>query len=109
MLKNLTLTLLCLTVFLGAVFSGAAQSKSPIKSTSDLKNALVRIAELLGYIFWVAAVISALYAAFLYLAAGGETEKVSKARRQLWYTVIAIVIALMATGLPALIENILSE
>lgn len=81
---------------------------SPIKDVAGLQKVLIRIAEIIGYIFWIAATVSAFYAGFLYLAAGGNSEKVSNARKQLWYTVIAIVVALMATGLPALVENLLT-
>lgn len=81
---------------------------SPIQNISDVQKVLIRIAEIIGYIFWIAATVSAFYSGFLYLTAGGETEKLSKARRQIWYTVIAVAIALMATGIPALIRDLLT-
>jgi hypothetical protein len=90
-----------------APFLVSAQD-SPIKDVAGLQRVLIRIAEIIGYIFWIASTASAFYAGFLYLTASGETEKISKARRQIWYTVIAIVIALMATGLPALVRDLLT-
>jgi magnesium-transporting ATPase (P-type) len=92
---------------LASPFLAAAQD-SPIKDVAGLKNVLKKIADIIQWIFWIAAIVSAFWAGFLYLTAAGETEKLSKARKQLWYTVVAIVIALLSTGLPALIENILT-
>lgn len=96
-----------LTLILVSPFFVSAQD-SPIKDIAGLKKVLVNIGNIVQWVFWIAAIISAFYAGFLYLYAGGETEKVSKARKQLWYTVIAIAIALMSAGFPALIENILT-
>lgn len=95
-------------VFILAVPLLALAQGSPVRSISDVQKVLVRIAEIVGYIFWIAATISALYSGFLYLTAGGEAEKLSKAKRQIWYTIIAVAIAVMATGFPALVKDILT-
>ena len=60
-------------------------------------------------IFWIFAVGFILYAGFLYLTAGGDTNKITLAAGQFKYGVIAIVIGLLAYGLPKIISNILSE
>ena len=62
-----------------------------------------------GIIFWIFAVGFILYAGFLYLTAGGDTNKITLAAGQFKYGVIAIVIGLLAYGLPKIISNILSE
>lgn len=59
-------------------------------------------------IFWILAVGFILYAGFLFFTGADNPEQVKKARAQLLYTVIAIVVALLATALPALIKSILT-
>lgn len=57
--------------------------------------------------FWVAAVISGLFTAYLYLTGGGKPDNISKANRQLTYTVVAIVVAILAFALPAVLSSII--
>ena len=59
-------------------------------------------------IFWIFAVGFILYAGFLYLTAAGDPAKVTKAGDQFKYGVIAIIIGLLAYGLPRIVANILS-
>ncbi len=59
-------------------------------------------------IFWIAAILFIFWAAFLYLTAAGDPEKVKKASHTLLYAVIAIVIGLMAYGIPKLVGSGLS-
>ena len=59
-------------------------------------------------IFWIFAVGFILYAGFLYLTAAGNPEKVTKAGSQFKFGVIAIIIGLLAYGLPRIVQNILS-
>jgi hypothetical protein len=53
------------------------------------------------------AVIFVLYAAFIYLTAGGDAEKVSRANRIILYAAIAIAIAVLARAVPILVTNFL--
>jgi len=62
----------------------------------------------IGIIFWIFAVGFILYAGFLYLTAGGAPEKVTKAGQQFKFGIIAIIIGLLAYGLPRIIQTILS-
>ena len=52
-------------------------------------------------------VIIVLYAAFLFMTSGGSAERVTMARKTLWYAIIGLAILLLAKGVTALIENIL--
>jgi hypothetical protein len=81
---------------------------APIKKSEDALGVVVKFVEYIGIIFWIFAAASAFYAAYLYLFAGGNPEMLKRAQKQLWYTIIAIVIGLMAIGLPALIKNLIS-
>jgi len=60
-------------------------------------------------IFFVIAVMFILFAAFNYLTAGGDAEKVTTAKNQIIYAAIAIVVALLAVGFEVIIRNFLSS
>lgn len=83
--------------------SAGAQPKDINGVVSVLENILFNVSR----IFWIVAVGFTLYAGFLYFTAADNPERLKKAQQQLLYTVIAIAIALMATVIPTLVENIL--
>ena len=60
-------------------------------------------------IFFIVAVMFILFAAFNYLTAGGDAEKITTAKNQLIYAAIAIVVALLAVGFEVIIRNFLSS
>lgn len=75
---------------------------------SDIGGVFGLIDKAIQWIFGillVLAVIFLLYSAFLYLTSGGEDEKVKKAKGFLLYSIIAIVVALVARGIIALVRN----
>jgi len=64
---------------------------------------------ILGWIytfFFIFAAIFILIAAFQYLTAAGDEEKVKKAKNMLIYAVIAIAIALVAMGIDNIVANL---
>jgi hypothetical protein len=66
------------------------------------------ICGIINWIFWlviVLAVIFTLLTAFKYLTAAGDPEKVKSAGTSLIYVVVAIVVALLAKGLPLIISS----
>lgn len=60
-------------------------------------------------IFFIIAVLFIILAAFTYLTAGGDEEKVKKAKDQIIYATIAIVVALLAISFEAIIKNFLAS
>ena len=58
-------------------------------------------------VFWIAAGIFVMYAAYLYLTAAGNEDQVSKAHHQLMWAAVAIAVGLMAAGLPYLVNQFL--
>ncbi len=62
----------------------------------------------LFFLLLAVAVIFIILAAFKYLTASGDAEKVKAASHQLIYAVVAVVVALLARSLPLLIQSILS-
>jgi len=84
-------------------------TEGPVASGQGIIDLLEQILTWVAIIFWVFAAGFVFYAGFLYLTAGGSPEKVAKAQKQLTYAIIAIVIGIMAYGLPRLVFNILSR
>ncbi|SRR3989344_1577023 len=69
------------------------------------------LCKVFGWLFWlliILAVVFVIFAAFRYLTAGGEPEKIKKANYSLIYAVVAIVVALLARALPNIIFGFVS-
>lgn len=96
------------TAFPAIVLAQAAPPDVSITSVGGVIGFLLRILDLARTIFWIVAVAMILYAAFLYLTAGGSPEGVTNANKTLRYAIIAIVVALIATSLPFLVRSFLT-
>jgi len=70
-------------------------------------NAVAKVTNYIFYFFMLLAVAFGVYAAFLFLTAGGDEDKIKKARGTLLYIVIAIVVAVLARFLPTFVGGIL--
>jgi len=55
----------------------------------------------------VLAVVFILLAAFTFLTAGEKTENVKKAKHQIYYAVLALVVAIIAFSVSTIIQNLL--
>lgn len=84
-----------------------AAKDSPIKSVNGVIDALNRIVYWTWRIFFIAAVFFILMAAFKFLTAQAEPEKINSAKKQILFAVIAIIIALLAISFTTIIENFL--
>jgi hypothetical protein len=87
--------------------SAPITAPSQIANISQLFNA-VSICAIINWAFWIFIVLSVIFtllAAFRYLFAGGDPEKVKAAGSSLLYVVVAIVIALLAKGFPTIISS----
>jgi len=58
-------------------------------------------------IFMVVAVIMIIYSAFMFLTARGNPEGITKARNALTWSIVAIVVALLAASIPVLVQSLL--
>lgn len=68
-----------------------------ISDICDVLNLIDTAATWFGILVFIVALIAILYAAFLFLTAGGNEETSKKARAVLLYGLIGIAIALLAT------------
>ena len=81
---------------------------SPVNNPNDAVNILCTIAGWMFTFLIVLAVIFVIYAAFTYLTAAGNQEKVTNANHMLIYAVVAIAVAIIAKGVPGIIGGILT-
>ncbi len=58
-------------------------------------------------IFFIVAVMFVIFAAFTYLTAGGDAEKVGNAKNQIIYAAVAIIVALLAVSFESIVRNFL--
>jgi heme/copper-type cytochrome/quinol oxidase subunit 2 len=82
---------------------GPGPVQSPDEAISLLRQVLVWLAT----IFWILAVIFIFWSAFNYLTARGDQEKADKAKKMLWYAIVAIAIGLMAYAIPTFVDRFL--
>lgn len=86
-----------------------ATSSIQINDVQDVIKIINNIAKWMYNILLVLVVIFVLLAAFTFLTAGGKTENVKKARNQIMYAVIALLVALLAFSINAIVINILGK
>jgi len=80
---------------------------TPITTASGIVTKLGDVAGWLFAIFLALAVLFLIYAAFMYLTAAGNTDKTTGARNALIYGIVAIVVAVVAGGIPKIVCSIL--
>jgi hypothetical protein len=89
-------------------FANTPTDQGPLSTTAQIVGVINQFLFYFSAVFWIAAAGFVFYAAYLYLTAAGNKELLGKAKKQLLYAVIAMVIGLMAAGLPSLINAFLS-
>ncbi len=84
-------------------------SGAPIVAISKVSDFTQLLCNIFDYMFLVlisVSVIMAIWAAFLYVTAEGEEEKLTKARRILTYVAVGVAVALLAVAVPKIVGNI---
>ncbi len=76
------------------------------RSIEEIINILERLLNWMFTLLMIVAVMFILYAAFIYLTAGGDPEKVKTASNQLIYAAVAIAVALVAQGIRFIVEQL---
>ncbi len=109
--KNFATPVLALAIPLlaSAQATPGLQAPGSINSVNQLigqpGSLLCNIVNWVFYLLIVLTIIFVLYAAFKYLTAAGDPEKVKAAGSTLLYAAVAVVIALIAKGLPMIVSN----
>lgn len=88
-----------------------AQSQLPagVTTTGGLMDMICTLANWAFTFLIILAIFFVLFAAFKYLTAAGEPEKIKKASHTLIYAAVAVVIALLAKGFPLLIGSFVGQ
>ncbi|MCX6759214.1 MAG: hypothetical protein NT012_01470 [Candidatus Nealsonbacteria bacterium] len=73
----------------------------------DVEDILTKIVNWLITILLVVAALFIVLAAFTFVTAGGDPEKINTARNQVLYALIGVGVALLAWGLVALVQKII--
>ncbi|MFH1161724.1 MAG: pilin [Candidatus Jorgensenbacteria bacterium] len=80
-----------------------APPTSVVSTSASPIDAVVALLVKLGGWFWgiilALAVVFIVYAAFLFLTSGGDEEKVKEAKNYIIYAVVALAVAILATGI----------
>ncbi len=82
-------------------------STSPLCNVDDVISLITALVNYMQVVFWILAAASGLYAGILYLRSGGKPEMLKSAEKQLIYTVVAVAVAVMAYGIPKLVDSFL--
>ena len=82
---------------------------SGINSTAAVQTSLCTVINWIFYVVIVVAVIMVLVAAFKYLTASGDPEKVKGASHILLYAAIAVLVAIIAKAFPSLVGSFIGN
>jgi hypothetical protein len=80
----------------------------PITQLSHIETILTTIANYIFTFFYIIVGIFFIWAALSFLMAGGDAEKVTKAKNMFIYAIIAVTIALLATSVKGFLINLLT-
>ncbi len=105
--KIITFTLLA--VMLLALAMPHFANAQPIRTRDDLIGFLGFLARFAFTIFLIIAVISYIYAAYMFLSAAGEEEKLRRARWTLLWGVAAMAIAILSFSAKRVIQAFLES
>ncbi|MGB2762556.1 MAG: hypothetical protein WBC21_03390 [Minisyncoccales bacterium] len=79
----------------------------PTLPTTELDEALVNITNFMFWLLMAVAVIFLIAAGISFITAGGDPEKVKKARDYVLYALIGVVVGVMAKGLTTFLRAII--
>lgn len=94
----------------GAQVPGAPSEPAPIAANqSTIYHIINNVISIAFYVLMLLAILFILWAAFNYLTAAGNPEKVETAQKMLLYAVIAIVIGVLARSIPFIIATFVTS
>ncbi len=79
------------------------------ETAGGIKSIIETIVRWTYIIFFIIAVLFIIFAAYTYLTAQGDPEKVKNAHNQIIYAAIAIVVAFMALGIDLIVKSIIDN
>jgi len=91
------------------VVDGPTEVPTVITSIQDVNALINKLISWMQFLLFALAALFIVMAAFTYLLAGGDPEKTGKAKNQVIYSIIAIAIALLATGIVLVVRSFFIE
>ena len=98
--------LLMPTILLAAVIE-TPPATPPVRTLQNIVDIMDKVGKWIFAIVFALAIIFILVAAFQFLTAAGNPEKISSARNMLIYALVAVAIAAVAWGLPDLVQSLI--
>lgn len=103
-------------LILGVIVKGIANASAMqdyptlVSNVSNLDTTIFcPVVDAMFYVLLSISIIMVLWAAYLYVMAGEDTDKPSTARKMILYAAIGIVIALAAKGAPDIIGSLFGQ
>ncbi len=84
-------------------------NQSPINSAEQVITILKNVVGLVYRLFFILTIFFVLLAAYNFLFAQGDPNKVKLARDQLLYAAVAVAVALISTGAAAIIQSFINK
>lgn len=105
-----SLSFFLLVLFLMPSILAAAEPSTPkAVGAQDLFKIMGRIARWIFTFLIVVAVIAGVIAAYQYITAGGDPEKLETARTNIIYALIALAVGVLAFSIPLIVCNVLGS
>lgn len=82
---------------------------SPVTQSSQLWDIFVTVVKWMYTIFFVVALMFILFSAYNFVSGGGSDDKIKLAKNQLKYAIIAIAVALVATGVSLVVQSFINS
>lgn len=111
LIKNIIILMNVLTLGAGMPILAAQSPQAEnieINNINDILKIINNIATWMYRIILAAAVIVVLIAAFTFLTSGDKPDSIKKAKNQILYAVIGVIIAIIAFSVSAIVANILN-
>lgn len=105
-LKNILLAPAIISTFTLPMLSLAAITGGP-QTVGGIFDKIRTVINYLAVLFFLIATVFIIFAAYKYLTAAGDPDKVKSARDMFIYAIVAIVIGALAWAIPAIIQNFL--
>ena len=108
-LKYLLIAIATMALFAPVIVSAQTNEPGNVNLTIDrLETILNNIKTWFSEIIFVIGIIMILYAAFLYMTAGGDDSKIEKAKKTLVWGIVGIIVAISAYGIWTTVYNFLN-
>lgn len=104
-MKTLKKQLVWIIPFILPLQAFAQSITAPITSVQGIVNIMCKAFDYLFYGLIALSIVVVVIAAFNYVLANGDAEKVSKANKMILYAMIGIAVALLAKGIPLIVGS----